>query len=72
MQLVLKALMHETSRYIVAEGWVSPRDFLLGLAIIQAFPGPNFNCKHSLPLCRPGPFPIRPVSIPVQIALLFT
>lgn len=29
--------------YIVAEGWVSPRDFLLGLAIIQAFPGPNFN-----------------------------
>lgn len=23
--------------------WVSPRDFLLGLAIIQAFPGPNFN-----------------------------
>ena len=29
--------------YIVAEGWVSPRDFLVGLAIIQAFPGPNFN-----------------------------
>jgi len=29
--------------YVVAEGWVSPRDFLLGLAIIQAFPGPNFN-----------------------------
>ena len=29
--------------YIVADGWVSPRDFLLGLAIIQAFPGPNFN-----------------------------
>ncbi|GAB7366310.1 hypothetical protein MBLNU230_g8110t1 [Neophaeotheca triangularis] len=29
--------------YIVAEGWVSPRDFLLGLAITQAFPGPNFN-----------------------------
>lgn len=29
--------------YIVAEHWVSPRDFLLGLAIIQAFPGPNFN-----------------------------
>ena len=23
--------------------WVSPRDFLLGLAVIQAFPGPNFN-----------------------------
>lgn len=29
--------------YVVAEGWVSPRDFLLGLAICQAFPGPNFN-----------------------------
>jgi chromate transport protein ChrA len=27
----------------VAEGWVSPRDFLIGLALIQAFPGPNFN-----------------------------
>lgn len=24
-------------------GWVTPRDFLLGLAVIQAFPGPNFN-----------------------------
>ncbi|KAF3909994.1 hypothetical protein ABW20_dc0110690 [Dactylellina cionopaga] len=30
-------------QYIVAEGWVSSRDFLLGLALIQAFPGPNFN-----------------------------
>jgi len=29
--------------YVVAEGWVSPQDFLIGLAIIQAFPGPNFN-----------------------------
>lgn len=29
--------------YIVEPGWVSPRDFLLGLALIQAFPGPNFN-----------------------------
>lgn len=29
--------------YIVTQGWVSPRDFLLGLAVIQAFPGPNFN-----------------------------
>ncbi|KAL9607547.1 MAG: hypothetical protein Q9167_007550, partial [Letrouitia subvulpina] len=29
--------------YIVAPGWVSSRDFLLGLAVIQAFPGPNFN-----------------------------
>jgi chromate transport protein ChrA len=31
------------SEYVVSEGWVSPRDFLIGLAIIQAFPGPNFN-----------------------------
>lgn len=29
--------------YVVAEGWVNPRDFLIGLAIIQALPGPNFN-----------------------------
>ena len=29
--------------YIVTPGWVSPRDFLLGIAVIQAFPGPNFN-----------------------------
>ena len=29
--------------YIVTQGWVSPRNFLLGLAVIQAFPGPNFN-----------------------------
>lgn len=29
--------------YVVAEGWVSARDFLIGLALIQGFPGPNFN-----------------------------
>ncbi|KAJ2916423.1 hypothetical protein MD484_g4012, partial [Candolleomyces efflorescens] len=29
--------------YVVEPGWVSSRDFLLGLAIIQAMPGPNFN-----------------------------
>ncbi|KAH6716492.1 chromate transporter [Leptodontidium sp. MPI-SDFR-AT-0119] len=29
--------------YVVDPGWVSSRDFLPGLAIIQAFPGPNFN-----------------------------
>lgn len=29
--------------YVVDPGRVSSRDFLLGLAIIQAFPGPNFN-----------------------------
>ena len=31
--------------YVVEEGWVSSRDFLIGVAIIQAFPGPNFNCE---------------------------
>jgi chromate transport protein ChrA len=31
----------------VTEGWVSSRDFLLGLAIIQSFPGPNFNCESA-------------------------
>lgn len=30
-------------KYTVEPGWVSSRDFLIGLAIIQAFPGPNFN-----------------------------
>ncbi|KJX93032.1 chromate ion transporter like protein [Zymoseptoria brevis] len=29
--------------YIVTPGFASPRDFILGLAITQAFPGPNFN-----------------------------
>ena len=29
--------------YVVETGWVSSRDFLIGLAIIQAFRGPNFN-----------------------------
>ncbi|MCJ1265964.1 hypothetical protein MMC22_005846 [Lobaria immixta] len=37
---VLIPLLRE---YVVAEGWVSPRNFLLGLALMQAFPGPNFN-----------------------------
>ncbi|ORY78580.1 chromate transporter-domain-containing protein [Protomyces lactucae-debilis] len=31
------------STYVVDPGWVSVRDFLIGLSIIQAFPGPNFN-----------------------------
>ncbi|CBF81927.1 hypothetical protein AN5427.2 [Aspergillus nidulans FGSC A4] len=29
--------------YVVDPNWVSSRDFLIGLAIIQSFPGPNFN-----------------------------
>ncbi|EER43161.1 chromate transporter [Histoplasma capsulatum H143] len=40
--------------YVVGPGWVSPRDFLIGLAIIQAFPGPNFNFALS------GRFSISP------------
>ncbi|KAF4556154.1 Hypothetical protein D9617_1g080290 [Elsinoe fawcettii] len=36
---VLIPLMRD---YVVQPGWVSPRDFLIGLAIIQTFPGPNF------------------------------
>ncbi|BGP35036.1 hypothetical protein JCM10296v2_006866 [Rhodotorula toruloides] len=30
-------------QYTVQPGWVDSRDFLLGFAILQAFPGPNFN-----------------------------
>ncbi|BGP03138.1 hypothetical protein NBRC10513v2_006867 [Rhodotorula toruloides] len=30
-------------QYTVQPGWVESRDFLLGFAILQAFPGPNFN-----------------------------
>ena len=41
-----KKLLVTVGRYVVAEGWVSARDFLLGLALIQAFPGPNFNCIY--------------------------
>lgn len=29
--------------YVVSEGWVSARDFLIGVAVIQSLPGPNFN-----------------------------
>lgn len=29
--------------YVVAEAWVSPQDFLIGLAIQQSFSGPSFN-----------------------------
>jgi chromate transport protein ChrA len=37
---VIIALLRD---YVVEPGWVSPRDFLLGLAVIQALPGPNSN-----------------------------
>ncbi|KAJ3188665.1 hypothetical protein HDU85_004379 [Gaertneriomyces sp. JEL0708] len=29
--------------YVVLPGWATERDFLLGVALIQAMPGPNFN-----------------------------
>ncbi|EPQ26472.1 uncharacterized protein PFL1_05794 [Pseudozyma flocculosa PF-1] len=29
--------------YTVDYGWIEPRDFLLGFAVLQAMPGPNFN-----------------------------
>ncbi|KZO98732.1 hypothetical protein CALVIDRAFT_548810 [Calocera viscosa TUFC12733] len=31
------------AEYVVTPGWVSSRDFLLGLAVQQGLPGPNFN-----------------------------
>lgn len=39
--------------YVVAEGWVSSRDFLIGLALIQGFPGPNFNFAVVSSSCHP-------------------
>jgi chromate transport protein ChrA len=38
--LVVNSLLRE---FVVQPGWVSSRDFLIGLSIIHAFPGPNFN-----------------------------
>lgn len=47
--------------YVVDPGWVSPRDFLLGLAVIQVMPGPNFKfaiyLAPSASLDRPPPNP---------------
>jgi chromate transport protein ChrA len=51
--------------YVVDPGWVSPRDFLLGLAIIQAFPGPNFNFSVYL-----GALVLAPTSIPTVFGAL--
>lgn len=45
--------------YVVQPGFVSPRDFLIGLAIIQAFPGPNFNFAVYL-----GTLTLAPTSTP--------
>lgn len=52
--------------YVVEPHWVSPRDFLLGLAIIQAFPGPNFNFAVYL-----GALALRRTSAPLGAVLGF-
>lgn len=44
--------------YTVENGWISSRDFLLGFAILQAFPGPNFNFAAYLGILA---CPARPV-----------
>ncbi|KAL9130809.1 MAG: hypothetical protein Q9217_001112, partial [Psora testacea] len=51
--------------YMVTPGWVLPRDFLLGLAIIQAFPGPNFNFVVYL-----GALAVAGTSIPSYLGAL--
>ncbi|CAE6426139.1 unnamed protein product [Rhizoctonia solani] len=51
--------------YVVEPGWVSPRDFLIGLAIIQAFPGPNFNFAVYL-----GALALRSTNIPTIVGAL--
>lgn len=51
--------------YVVGPGWVAPRDFLLGLAITQAFPGPNFNFAVYL-----GTLAVGGTSIPREIGAL--
>ncbi|KAF9453051.1 hypothetical protein P691DRAFT_659566 [Macrolepiota fuliginosa MF-IS2] len=48
--------------YVVQPGWVTPRDFILGLAIAQAFPGPNFNFAvylGSLAIASTGYTPVK-------------
>ena len=39
VQVVLPLLQNE----VVTTGWVSQADFLTGLALVQAMPGPLFN-----------------------------
>ncbi|KAI8817086.1 chromate transporter-domain-containing protein [Fimicolochytrium jonesii] len=48
--------------YIVTPGWASSSDFLLGLAIINAMPGPNFNFAA---YC--GALILRPYGLPLSI-----
>ncbi|CEL58990.1 hypothetical protein RSOLAG1IB_08988 [Rhizoctonia solani AG-1 IB] len=51
--------------YVVQPGWVSPRDFLIGLAIIQAFPGPNFNFAVYL-----GALTLRSTNVPTIVGAM--
>ncbi|KIJ48450.1 hypothetical protein M422DRAFT_226012 [Sphaerobolus stellatus SS14] len=44
--------------YTVDPGWVNPRDFILGFAVIQALPGPLFNFSVFLGVLA---FPHQPV-----------
>ncbi|GES66849.1 putative chromate ion transporter [Aspergillus terreus] len=51
--------------YVVDPGWVSSRDFLIGLAVIQAFPGPNFNFAVFL-----GALAVRGANVPSVLGAL--
>ncbi len=58
MQVVLPLLQNE----VVTTGWVSLPDFLTGLALVQAMPGPLFNFaaylgRPSFSLLRTGSQP---------------
>lgn len=53
------------SAYVVEPGWVSSRDFLLGLAMIQAFPGPNFNFAVYL-----AALAVAPTGLPTVVGAL--
>lgn len=55
--------------YVVEPGWVSSRDFLIGLAIIQAFPGPNFNFAVFLSALALAPSP-HPTILGVVLGFL--
>lgn len=57
--------------YVVQPGWVSSRDFLIGLAIIQAFPGPNFNFAVFLGTLafRGTPYPVLAGAVLAMIGI---
>lgn len=53
-------------QYTVQPGWVESRDFLLGFAILQAFPGPNFNFAAYLGVLA---LPHNPGELPMLVSL---